>query len=42
VTNRYEQNDASFIKMLEDQSFMNYIRDLMKEDMYKKLKGKDV
>jgi type I restriction enzyme R subunit len=42
VTSRYEQNDAFFVKMLEDQSFMNYVRDLMKEDMYKKLKGKGV
>lgn len=34
---RYEQNDAFFIRMFKDADFMQFMMDLMRSDVYKKL-----
>jgi len=36
---RYEQNDAFFIRMFKDADFMHYIMDMMRGDVYKKLRA---
>lgn len=39
---RYEQNDAFFVRMFNDADFLQYMMDLMRPSIYKKLKKKSV
>lgn len=39
---RYEQNDAFFIRMFKDADFMHYIMDVMRGGVYKKLRKQKV
>jgi len=35
---RYEQNDALFVRLFNDEDFMNYVMNLMQSEIYRKLK----
>ena len=39
---RYEQNDEFFIRMFNDSAFMQYTMDLMRSDLYRKMKTAEV
>lgn len=39
---RYEQNDEFFIRMFNDSAFMQYTMDLMRSDIYRKIKTAEV
>ena len=39
---RYEQNDEFFIRMFNDSAFMQYTMDLMRSDLYRKIKTAQV
>lgn len=39
---RYEQNDEFFIRMFNDSAFMQYTMDLVRSDIYRKMKAAEV